>query len=372
MNEMTSLELGKRIRETRERKGLNQTKLGEYVQLDRTVVNKIEGGTRKVSALELSHIAEALGVRMASFFATPVPAIVSHRSTQGLEVVDSKIDVMLERLVADVELVQDLGVLNFQGAAQTQSEVPKTQEDAEAMAERARASAGLDEDRPADNLQEIFGRVGLLVFTRDLGPDTADAGTVLLSETTGVSLVNSAQKVGRRRLAAAHEYGHFMVCDDYSVDWKVATTTGQRTESLLDHFARAFLLPPQGLRTLWLEKVEGGLRAAAVVVASHFRVDMATLARRLAELQLVDGAEAGQIREFRTTAADMIEHDIYSRDEMKGTTQPLIYQRAVLQSVRDELISGPRALELLWGTVEENELPEPYISPEADIWQYVS
>lgn len=371
MTEMTSAELGVRIREARERRGLNQADLGERLQLDRTMVNKIENGTRKVSALELSQIADALRVRMASFFATPVPAIVSHRSTQGLEVVDSQIDATLEELVTDVELVQDLGALNRREVQEAQVEVPQTRSDAEAMAERARTSVGLDGNSPAYELQRLFGDAGLFVFTRDLGTDTADAGTVLLRDATGVSLVNSAQKVGRRRLAAAHEFGHFLVCDDYSVDWDV-TAGGQQTETLLDHFARAFLLPGQGLRDLWSRAITDGLRGAAVVAASTFRVDMATLARRLTDLDLVTGAEAGQIRQFRTTSADMIEHDLYSHDEMAGTTQPRLYQQAVLRLVRDELISGARALDLLWGTVDENDLPAPHISTHADIWQFVS
>jgi Zn-dependent peptidase ImmA (M78 family)/DNA-binding XRE family transcriptional regulator len=368
---MTSAELGVRIREARERRGLNQADLGERLQLDRTMVNKIENGTRKVSALELSQIADALRVRMASFFATPVPAIVSHRSAQGLEVVDSKIDATLEELVADVELVQDLGALNRREVQAAQMDVPQTRADAELMAERARTSVGLDESSPAYELQRLFGDAGLFVFTRDLGTDTADAGTVLLRDATGVSVVNSAQKVGRRRLAAAHEFGHFLVCDDYSVDWDV-TAGGQQTEALLDYFARAFLLPDRGLRGLWSRTTADGLRGAAVVAASTFRVDMATLARRLIDLDLVTGAEAGQIRQFRTTSADMIEHDLYSHDEMAGTTQPRRYQQAVLRLVRDEQISGVRALELLWGTVEENDLPAPHISTDADIWQFVS
>lgn len=371
MTEMTSAELGTRIREARERRGLNQSDLGERLQLDRTMVNKIENGTRKVSALELSQIADALRVRMASFFTTPVPAIVSHRSSQGLEVVDSQIDAMLEELAADVELVQELGALDRREVPGAHLDVPQTHTDAEMMAERARASVGLDEHSPARDLQRLLGDAGLLVFTRDLGTDTADAGTVLLRDATGVSLVNSAQKVGRRRLAAVHEFGHFLVADDYSVDWDV-TAGGQQTEALLDHFARAFLLPPRGLRDVWTRMIVDGVRAAAVVTAGTFRVDMATLARRLMDLELVSGAEAGQIRQVRTTGADMIEHDLYPHDDMAGATQPRIYQQAVLRLVRDELISGARALELLWGTVDEDDLPAPHVPTDGDIWQFVS
>ncbi|MFV0372600.1 helix-turn-helix domain-containing protein [Microbacterium sp.] len=371
MTEMTSADLGARIREARERRGLNQAGLGERLQLDRTMVNKIENGTRKVSALELSQIAAALRVQMVSFFSTPAPAIVSHRSSQGLEVIDSQIDALLDQLVADVELIQDLGALEHREVHGDHPDVPLTPADAERMAGRARASAGLEADAPAKDLQRLFADVGLLVFTRDLGTDTADAGTVLLRDATGVSIINSAQKVGRRRLAAVHEFGHFLVCDDYSVDWGV-TAGGQQTEGLLDHFARSFLLPERGLRELWRRMMVDGLRAAAIVTASTFQVDMATLARRLSDLEMVTGAQAGQIRQFRTSSADMIEHDLYPHDDMAGTTQPRVFQQAVLRLVRDELISGARALELLWGTIDESDLPAPHVVADADIWQFVS
>lgn len=66
--------LGARIREARERADLKQGELGALAGLERTAVNKIEGGVRRVTALELSDIASALGVRMSSFLSEPPPS----------------------------------------------------------------------------------------------------------------------------------------------------------------------------------------------------------------------------------------------------------------------------------------------------------
>lgn len=74
----------------RERVGLSQGELAEQASLERTVVNKIEAGVRKVSALELSDIAAALKVRMASFFREPTPALVAHRMRQDQDTVDAR------------------------------------------------------------------------------------------------------------------------------------------------------------------------------------------------------------------------------------------------------------------------------------------
>lgn len=371
MGETTASQLGQRVREARERLGLNQTELGEFVQLDRTAVNKIENGTRKVSALELAGIAGALRTRMVSFFEEPVPAIISHRSSRGLDVSESQIDGLLEDLASDVEFAQGLGALERRERVPEPDPVPVDTGEAEAMAARARASMDLGPADPARDLQRLFAGVGLLVFTRDLGTDTADAGTVLLRDATGVSIVNSAGKVGRRRLAAAHELGHFLVSDDYSVDWDV-TAGGQTTEALLDRFARAFLAPEQGLRELWAEKLSEGLRTASVIAASAFRIDMATLARRLTDLGMVDASEVGEIRQVRTTGTDMIEHDLHAHDDMAGTSQPRSYQQAVLQLVREELITADRALDLLWDTLDETDLPEPRVPDKTEIWQFTS
>ena len=95
---MTSIDaqtLGGRIRDARKRADMSQEDLGQSVGLDRTAINKIESGIRKVTALELSEIGAALGVRMFTFFEDPVPAIVEHRSSQGLDTADSQLDALL-------------------------------------------------------------------------------------------------------------------------------------------------------------------------------------------------------------------------------------------------------------------------------------
>jgi transcriptional regulator with XRE-family HTH domain len=68
---MSAQILGERIRDARRRADMSQEDLGRAIGLERTIVNKIEGGIRKVTALELSDIAAAIGVRMSTFFEEP-------------------------------------------------------------------------------------------------------------------------------------------------------------------------------------------------------------------------------------------------------------------------------------------------------------
>ncbi|WP_369073188.1 helix-turn-helix domain-containing protein, partial [Fictibacillus arsenicus] len=75
MSPTTPHSLGARVRAARERRGMSQQDLATAVGLERTMVNRIEGGQRKVTALELASIADALGTRMQSFFTEPAPAL---------------------------------------------------------------------------------------------------------------------------------------------------------------------------------------------------------------------------------------------------------------------------------------------------------
>lgn len=370
MTEPESSALGRRVREARLRKGLTQQELAEDIHLERTVVNKIESGTRKVTALELADIALALDTRMSSFFRDPVQAVVSHRSSHGLDTADSQIDQLLQSLADDVQLIDGLGDLSAP-LPQDPWEVPRTGEDAEEMAQKVRDLLSIDPSTPFTGISRRAEELGFLIFSQDLGIDTADGGTLLLPR-GGISLINSANKVGRRRLAAVHELAHFLTADDYTIDWRVDSDALDR-ERQFDRFARALLLPDAGIRPLWSRlRSQSDVRTAAVIVGGRYYVDMSTLARRLTDLQIEDGVPAAEVRTVRTTRSDIIEHDLHPSDEFSGTTQPRAYQMAVIELVRHERISRERALDLLWDTLSDEDLPRPRTRGESEIWQYVS
>jgi len=359
------------------RAGLRQDELASRVGFSgHSVIANIETGARKVSALELSDIAAAIGVQMIDFFQEPTPAIVSHRMSRTPDATDSTIDARLALLAQDVEFVDSLasGALGFDRAPEEQTP-PATVKEAESLATCARDLLGLTANDPIPRLVETVGLVGLLAFSADVGKDIADAGTVLLRR-GGVAFINSHSDVGRRRLALAHEFGHYLCADDYAVDWRVDAYEPKTAsvEALLDRFARALLLPAQALTTAWGPRLEEhGPRRAAAWFAHHYRVDMATLARRLRELDLADHDTAGIVRSHRTTRADILELDLYvPAAEMSGTTVPRAYEKAVLRLVGDERISRERAIDLLQGTLNEDELPAPRTRREDEIWKFVS
>ncbi|MGH3764134.1 MAG: ImmA/IrrE family metallo-endopeptidase [Pseudonocardiaceae bacterium] len=232
----------------------------------------------------------------------------------------------------------------------------------------------MSDGNPCTHLAAKVADLGLLVFSLDLGVESADAATVLLRN-GGIALINGKLRVGRRRLALAHELGHYLVADDYTMDWRVAEYQDtEHRESVLDRFARALLLPENSLRADWTEHKsgdDGDMRTAVVRIASLYQVDMATLARRLLELDMVNPTVAGQIRSVRTTFADIVELDLVVGDELAPPSLPRGYERAVLRLFRSESISTARSLDLLLDTWTEDMLPELPTLAADQIWQYI-
>src|SRR5262249_27063081 len=147
----------------------------------------------------------------------------------------------------------------------------------------------------------------------------------------GVSVINGDLRVGRRRLALAHELGHYLIADPYTTDWRVASTEADALEAHLDRFARALLLPEADLRERWAQWITTPgetLRDAAVGAGSHYQVDMATLARRLTELGLVDPGQINDIREVQTKKADIVEKNLVVPRELEPVSLPRTYEQA--------------------------------------------
>lgn len=365
------MDIGVRVAEARAERGVTQSQLAASIGLDRTALAKIESGSRRVSAVELVAIARELRRRVEWFVDEAPPALASYRGAQS-DVAVQAIDTELDSLVRDAEFVTSRCPELVEGQPEP-FPTPTTAEEAEELAVGARRLLGLQPDQPAHEFSGLAAGVGLLVFAVELG-EGADAGTVLLKR-GGVALVNGHWRVGRRRLAAAHELGHFLIADEFSLDWRVAAAEAQGIEARLDRFARALLLPRGDLRARWAEWLsipDETHRDCAVRAASHYGVDMATLARRLVEIDLVDNGRATSIRSARTKQADIVEKNLVVRNELAPVALPRPYERAVLKLYRQETITADRALGLLRGTFDEGSLPDLPPAPEQEIWEMTS
>jgi Zn-dependent peptidase ImmA (M78 family)/transcriptional regulator with XRE-family HTH domain len=364
--------IGRRIAEARVRVGLTQAGLAADVDLDRSSLAKIENGTRKVSALELAQIADALGERIEWFVEDAPAALVSRRNMSEPGAASPKIDRLIERLARNAEFVIEHDHQISLPAIEP-FERPRTVAAINEMVAAARDLLGVDASLPLHDLGTAAASIGLLVFSVDLGPDAADGASILL-RTGGVAVVNAHLQVGRRRLTIAHELGHYLLADDLAIDWQIDAPDPGHREALIDRFARVLLLPEPALTQAWSEHRENeeDLRTASVRVASEFRVDMSTLARRLGELRLIRPADVARARRFRTTKADIVEFDLLVAHELREGFLPRPYTEAVLRLYRSEAISAARAIDLMLDSWEETDLPDLPDLPENAIWKFVS
>ncbi|MBK8463282.1 MAG: ImmA/IrrE family metallo-endopeptidase [Nigerium sp.] len=215
----------------------------------------------------------------------------------------------LEQALSDTALLVELGHVSLP-ARPGVLDRPGTVREAEALAAVARQWCELDDRSPATDLTNAVLIVGLLAFAEPMA-SFADAATAS-NGSWGVALINGTNHVGRRRLSLVHELGHYLFDDGYVEDFRIDAPEQDQHEARLDRFARAFLLPADAVSKRWNELHPTGLRQAAVLLASAFRVDMSTLARRLhTDLGLVDAPTADQIRKISTNQADIVENDLY-------------------------------------------------------------
>ena len=345
---------------------LTQAECAERAEMERTALAKIETGARRVGAVELARLAGALEMRVEWFFDDAPTAVVSRRNSAEPGAASPPIDRATERISREVEFLQSIGELRL--AASPALAFPTTPEEAEEAAADVRRRLGYDGGEPSVNLAGHVAGIGLLAFSVALGEESADGGSILL-ENGGVAVVNGSRDVGRRRLTLAHELGHYVFADEYSTDVDIYSAPS-RTERLIDRFARAVLLSAGTLAGRW----GGGdsTRTDAVRIASEFRVDMSTLARRLDELSLASPEETAVVRATRTRRADIVEFELVVAHELTPTTLPDIYVKAVLNAYRSDEISAARALGLLLDTWAEEDLPDLPPIPAEAIASFVS
>ena len=70
----SKIDLGSRVREERESRGLSLDELGSIIGLSASAVSLYETGKRSIDSLTLRRLAEAFDVPMDTFFESPAPA----------------------------------------------------------------------------------------------------------------------------------------------------------------------------------------------------------------------------------------------------------------------------------------------------------
>lgn len=349
-------EAGERVRRTRLTLGLSQADLGAHVGLDRTMIAKIEAGTRRIDALELIALSRALGVPV-DFVFRPLPAVLSRRAGLVDEKSDSaaaresgRLEVALIAWLHNVQQIADLGTLRPRPPRLATQPI-RSADSARDAALRLREDLGYGTG-PVDSLIELCERAGMLVLVADVPGE----GASLVEGDLAVAVVSLHGDPGRRRATAAHELGHVVIGDEYSSDLGVHASREER-ESVIDAFAAELLLPTRVIQ----DTVQGsgpGLRGNLVRLAASYRTSWSLTVRQAEHAGLLDGAARRELSRSSPTRGEFMEALGWTpQPDLEAIRVPPGYAQAVIEAWRADSITPTRAVELLHGQITEADLP---------------
>ncbi|MHC3460811.1 helix-turn-helix domain-containing protein [Streptomyces flavovirens] len=351
-------EVGERIAEARLAAGLNQGELASRVGLDRTALVRTEAGDRRITALELFHLAEALGVPLAHLVSRPPASLVSRRSALEESADEAsraryRLDARLEEHARHAEWLVGHGYLVPPASDVRLRRTPDIV-DPVALAAAARQVAGCPSG-PLGALADVLERFGLYLTA----VDEAAEGASLLLEGYGVAVISGQVAQGRRRWTAAHELGHHLMQDEYHSDAGVAAGRDER-EQLIDRFVEEFLLPEADVRRVWSdgERDEQAPRTIMIALSASYRMSWSAVVNRTRRLGLIEPEQARRERADTPVRGDFLAtYGSQPTPDLEAGTTGTRWRQAALAAWSRGAVTAPRAVELLYGALTEKELP---------------
>lgn len=346
--------LGARVRQARFARQLDQPALAAKVGMERSGIVKIERGTRRVTAMELMALSDALSVPMTYFMTESPAAMVSQRtpltgSASESEQARFEVDLALQQHLADVQQIKDLGLLP---TSQVRIESDSAA-DPGTLAREVRRQLGFGME-PLPKMTDVAAACGLWLLV--VG-GAAEGASMSPDQGFGVSVLGAGADPGRRRFTAAHELGHHLLGDEYAAETDLSASRRER-EREIDAFAQEFLLPASVVRGALLGLSGDEARDALIGITAQYRVSWSMAARVFRE-------STERVSQWdRPLRADLIRvtGSTVQPDLDLGQTAAAWHQ-AVLAAQRDSWITAARAVEMLHGLLAVEDLPIPEEAP---------
>jgi Zn-dependent peptidase ImmA (M78 family) len=212
-------------------------------------------------------------------------------------------------------------------------------------------------DGPLKDLLRAAERLGVIGASLDLHDERLDGSYVAL-EKGGVALINGGAPSGRRRFTLAHELGHHVLADSYSAEW-IVSAEGEDRERLASAFAIHFLMPRKSVLERWVQlNGRDDPRRAAIMLGSEFAVSWSAVCAQLRNLGLLTDGVRRSLVQQRPSKADFLELEVAIEEDLPPPALSPTFSSAIVKSYRKHKLSRERAVELLRGTVEPQDLPE--------------
>jgi transcriptional regulator with XRE-family HTH domain/Zn-dependent peptidase ImmA (M78 family) len=356
-------DVGERMRVARLAAGLTQEELGARAGLDRTMIVKIESGTRRIDAMELIRLSSALQVPM-DFLLRSTPLILSHRASvvaedAGTEVAreSGRLDLALVSWLREVRQLIELDVLHPASRLKAPAAVD-SEAAARDLAAWVRRQLGLGTGA-IDSLVELCERAGQYVLVTEVPGE----GASMVDDDVAVAVVSIQGDPGRRRATAAHELGHLVTGDEYSSDLGVHASRAAR-EALLDVFAAELLLPSN----VFTDVCNGGeviSRDQVIEIAARYRTSWSLALRQAVHAGVLSAQARRDWGRSTPTRSEFMEALGWApQSDLEAIRVPPGYAHAVLEAWRRGAITATRAVELMHGQITATDLPT---GVEADI-----
>ena len=251
---MEARELGRRLRDAREARGISQQLAAKALSLPRTAITQLEAGNRSVSTLELTRLSELYLYSVTRLLQEGTRdedgdvLLALYRIAPGLEH-DASTHGQVRRCVSlcreGVMLERLLGVEVRTGPPSYETRVPSASGEAVAQGEqiadqeRRRLNIG---NAPIADISELIVSQGIWASGVELPKDMS--GLFLRHPSIGLAIiVNGSHVRGRRRFSYAHEYAHALLDRDWNIRISSTDNSSEMIERRANAFAAAFLMP---------------------------------------------------------------------------------------------------------------------------------
>jgi Zn-dependent peptidase ImmA (M78 family)/transcriptional regulator with XRE-family HTH domain len=255
---ISQAELGARLKLAREAAGLTQEKVGRELDIPRTAVALIEGGSRSVSSLELDRLAFLYGRDMRGFFArefgTENALAGLFRSNRDIAEDPESVRALRHCMSVGRELTNLERLVGIDrdpsSAVRYNLPPPRSKFDAirqgTSVADQERRRLGIG-DAPVIGVMELLEKHGVRTAVVDL-PEDISGLTVVDLEAGPFVAANRSDHLLRRNFSLAHEYAHVLLDCDSTGRISRGSERADFIEVRANSFAANLLLPEAGVR----------------------------------------------------------------------------------------------------------------------------
>lgn len=332
---------GERLKLARRRAGLSLRGLADAIDhaVSAQAIGRYERGEMLPGSATALKLAKALGVPLSYLFSPSEIRLegVEFRKTaatrtQERAMVEAAVLDSLDRYLL-VEDLLEIGSHVWDKPAGAPFEVAEL-DDAEATAESIRKAWNLGGDA-IPNVTELLEEHGIKVLRLDF-PLSVDGLTCRVArpgrEKVPVIVGSVAKSVERRRFTLAHELGHMVM----------AVTGALSEEAACQRFASALLMPREALLFEVGQRRHAFGYAEIIEIKRMYRVSAAALIVRLRDLGVITDETLQRV--FRGIGHTWRKAE---PEPLPENEEPRRFQRLVLRALAEDVISLPKAAELL-------------------------